>query len=302
MYSSSIGTTIALFVASVASQTLTKPPLQPDLDNLKQGFINNLGIIHSTQTPFQAGSIPSNCKTLVQREGFNAADIQVVTVQYDDCSAPWILCYHKSSNGPLSDLVNTFSRVPVRTRQYVRHVVSLPATYGHAYNSGGDVVMFGDTINNINVYIHESAHSLDLLGAYKDKPLSSSQKWLSEYAQDADVPDPYSQTNQIENVAQNTVVTTYERNVPGGFFGLNSNAMKIFHQYATVDTEQREAGTLLVKGGSCTLRLANSSPVPVAGTALRVAAAAQPNVALLAGITVMPGKDFDTKDSCKNAF
>lgn len=184
----------------------------------------------------------------------------------------------------------------------MRHVVSLPATAGHAYNDGGDIAMFGDTINNINVYIHESGHSLDLIGAYKDKPLSSSQKWLSEYAQDADVPDPYSQTNQVENVAQNTVVTTYERNVPGGFFGLNPDANKIFHQYATVDTEQREAGTLLVKGGSCTGRLANSDPVPVSGATVKIAAAAKPDVGLPAGITVVAGKDFNTKESCKDAF
>ncbi|KAL8641232.1 MAG: hypothetical protein Q9228_001931 [Teloschistes exilis] len=294
--------TIALFVASVASQRLTKPPLQQNLDNLKQGFLNNLGVVGNSRSGFQAGYIPSNCKKIVQREGFNPADITTVTIKYDDCSAPWILCYHKNSNGPITDLINTFARVPVRTRQFVRHVVTLPATSGHAYNDGGDIAMFGDTINNINVYIHESAHSLDLLGAYKDKPLSSSQKWLSEYAQDADVPDPYSQTNQVENVAQNTVVTTYERNVPGGFFGLNKDANKIFHQYATVDTEQREAGTLLVKGGSCTGRLANSNPVTVSGTNVKIAAAALPDVALPAGLVVVAAKDFNTKDSCKDAF
>ncbi|KAL9581547.1 MAG: hypothetical protein Q9212_003833 [Teloschistes hypoglaucus] len=294
--------TIALFVVSVASQRLTKPPLQPNLDNLKQGFLNNLGVVQSTRSGFQAGYIPANCKKIVQREGFNPADIQTVTIKYNDCSAPWILCYHKNSNGPIDDLINTFARVPVRTRQFVRHVVTLPATSGHAYNDGGDIAMFGDTINNINVYIHESAHSLDLLGAYKDKPLSSSQKWLSEYAQDSAVPDPYSQTNQVENVAQNTVVTTYERNVPGGFFGLNKDANKIFHQYATVDTEQREAGTLLVKGGSCTLRLANSDPVTISGATVKIATAAKPDVALPAGIIVVEGKDFNTKDSCKDAF
>lgn len=216
------------------------------------------------------------------------------------CSAPWVFCYHKSSNGPLNDLVDRFSRLPVHTRQFSRHIVSLPASSGHAYNDGGNLVFFGDTLSNINVHIHEAAHSLDLIGAfYPDKPLSSSAKWINEYNQDSAVPDPYAQTNQVENVAQNAVVTTYERNVPGGFFGLNPNANKIFHQYATVDTEQREAdpARLLVPGGTCTGRLANSSPVPISGSAT-VQAAAAPNVALPAGLATIKGAVFNTNDTC----
>ena len=159
--------------------------------------------------------------------------------------------------------------------------------------------MFGGTIDNINVYFHEAAHSLDLLGAYPIKPLSSSAKWASEYNLDSAVPDPYAQSSQVENVAQNTVVTAYERNVPGGFFGLNPNANRIFHQFATVDTQQREGGTLLVKGGGCTGRLTNSAPVPVSGTLKRMAASSMPNVDLPPGLKVFPGKDFSTKGSCK---
>ena len=100
-------------------------------------------------------------------------------------------------------------------------------------------------------------------------------------------------------MAQNTVVTTYERNVPGGFFGLNPDANKIFHQYATVDTEQRETDprSLLVPGGSCTGRLANSSPVPVAGAAT-VQAAAAPYVALPAGLATIKPVAFNTNETC----
>ena len=180
--------------------------------------------------------------------------------------------------------------------------MSLPSTNGYAYNSGGNLVFFGTTLSNLNVHIHEAAHSLDLLGAFfPDKPLSGSTKWTNEYNLDSAVPDPYAQTNQVENVAQNTVVTTYERNVPGGFFGLNSNANRIFHQYATVDTEQRNAAppNLLVRGGSCTGRLANSAPVLVSGSA-RVAQAAPAAVeALPEGVATIAGKDFDTKGTCR---
>ncbi|KAL9611180.1 MAG: hypothetical protein Q9167_004165 [Letrouitia subvulpina] len=298
----SISATFTIFVALVTSQRLTKPPLQPNLDNLKQGLLDNLHPTHSTRDPFQAGYIPSDCKKIVEREKFNPASIRIWNVHYDDCSAPWIICYHKNSNGSLDDLIDRFGRLPVHTRQYVRHVVSLPAAGGSAYNDGGNIAFFGTTLSNINVHVHESAHSLDLLGAYKDKPLSSSTNWINNYNQDADVPDPYAQTNQIENVAQNTVVDTYQRNVPGGFSGLNPNANKIFHQYATVDTEQREAGNLLIPGGTCTGRLANSSPVPVSGAASRVKAAEVPNVALPAGLQTITKVDFNTKDSCQAAF
>ncbi|KAL8772914.1 MAG: hypothetical protein Q9209_001934 [Squamulea sp. 1 TL-2023] len=300
---SSISTVIALFAALVSSQRLTKPPLQQNLDNLKQGFIDNLRPTTSTRTAFQAGYIPSDCKKIAIREGFNPADIQTWNIKYSDCVAEWVFCYHRSSNGALNDLVDRFGRLPVHTRQFNRHIVSLPATSGHAYNDGGNLVFFGDTLSNMNVHIHEAAHSLDLIGAfYPDKPLSSSAKWTSEYNLDSAVPDPYAQTNQVENVAQNTVVTTYERNVPGGFFGLNPNANRIFHQYATVDTEQRNAdpANLLVPGGVCTGRLANSSPVTIAGTATaRVAAA--PDVALPPGLATIRGASFNTNSSCNIA-
>ncbi|KAL8707094.1 MAG: hypothetical protein Q9225_007831 [Loekoesia sp. 1 TL-2023] len=255
---SSINAIVAFFVALVTSQRLNKPPLQPDLDNLKQGLLDNLHPVHSTRDRFKAGYIPSDCKTIAQREGFNAADIQVWNIHYDD--------------------------------------------NGGAYNDRGNIAFFGDTMSNLNVHIHEAAHSLDLQNAYKDKPLSSSTNWLNNYNKDPNVPDNYAQTNQIENVAQNTVITTYERNVPGGFWGLNPDANKIFYQYATVDTEQREAGKLLVPGGKCTSRLANSDPVPISGVATAATAAEKPDVALSADVSTIPDVDFNTKDSCQAAF
>ncbi|KAL8760572.1 MAG: hypothetical protein Q9184_003243 [Pyrenodesmia sp. 2 TL-2023] len=301
MHISIISTTVTLLAALVSSQRLTKPPLQQDLENLQAGFANNLRIVASTRTAFQAGYIPADCKNIAQREGFNPADIQTWNVKYADCSAVWVFCYHRSSNGLLSAFVDTFGRLPVHTRQFQRHIVSLPASSGYAYNDGGNLVFFGNVLSNINVHIHEAAHSLDLLGAfYPDKPLYSSTKWINEYNLDSAVPDPYAQTNQIENVAQNTVVTTYERNVPGGFFGLNPNANRIFHQFATVDTEQREANpaNLLIVGGTCTGRLANSNPVLISSTARVQAVEAAPSVALPPGLATIKGVAFNTNETC----
>lgn len=212
------------------------------------------------------------------------------------------MCYHKNSNGPLDDLVNRFGRLPVHTRQYVRHVITLPSANAYAYNSGGNIAFFGTTLSDLNVHVHESAHSLDLLNAYPDKPLSSSQRWQRAYNQDSAVPDPYAQTNQVENVAQNTVVATFDRNVPGGFPGKNPNANRIHNQYTTVVDEQREAGKLLIPGGQCTSRLQNSPAVPVGPGSTEAAeveaAGGAPDVSLPAGLAVVAPKEFNTNGTC----
>ncbi|KAL9601450.1 MAG: hypothetical protein Q9219_002516 [cf. Caloplaca sp. 3 TL-2023] len=273
-----ISATITALAALVSTQTLNKPPLQQNLDNLKQGLLNNLKATANTRSPYQAGQIPADCKTIAQREGFRPADIRAVNV----------------NNGPIDDLINRFGRLPVHARQYVRHVVSLPAANGYAYNDGGNIVFFGVTLSDMNVHIHETAHSLDLLNAYPDKPLSSSAKWLNAYNSDPNVPDPYSQTNQVENVAQNTVVATFDRNVPGGFPGLNPNANKIRSQYTLVQTEASNANPtmLLVQGGTCTARLANSNPVPVGAAAATLASAG--SEAVPAGLAEIAKVNFNT--------
>ena len=101
-------------------------------------------------------------------------------------------------------------------RQWIRHLIALPDSNTHAYSQGGNIAMF-NKIDSMDLFVHETGHSLDLLGAYPVQPLSSSAEWLDSYNQDEDVPDPYSQTNQIENVAQNTVVAFFDKIVSGGF-------------------------------------------------------------------------------------
>lgn len=166
--------------------------------------------------------------------------------------------------------------------------------------------MFNRINGDMTVFLHESGHSLDLLGAYPDKPLSSSANWINNYNQDSNVPDPYAQTNQVENVAQNTVVDSYNLNVPGGFAGIEPNWGKIFHQYATVQTAQRNAGNLLVPGGTCTKRLTNSAPVSQTSSKRslegRFALGAKPNVALASHLEVIPPKEFNTEKDCKHRW
>ena len=155
-------------------------------------------------------------------------------------------------------------------------------------------------------FIHETAHSLDLQGAYQQQPHvseSSAQNWLDNYAQDPNVPDTYSQTNMIEDVAQASVIAAFDTNVPGGYGSIEPRSYNIFHQYATIDTVQRNAGNLLKPGGSCTRRLANSAPVQAGGSArmsrvMRARDGGMPDVSLADELDVIPAKEFSTKEAC----
>ncbi|KAL8703216.1 MAG: hypothetical protein Q9201_003602 [Fulgogasparrea decipioides] len=303
-----IGLTLA---ALTHAGELDKPPLAPNLDYLADGLMNNFPSAGHSIKQWDQGWIPKDCKNEAEEAGHSAADVSTYEVSYEDCNTAWVMCYHKDAGQSFDDFVELFGRVPVAARQYVRHVIALPDSGPHAYNAGGNIAMFAPQPGGLGfeVFMHETGHSLDLLGAYTGGQLSTSQNWLDNYNQDPNVPDPYSQTNQIENVAQNTVVAAYNVQVPGGFGSLEPKWQNIFHQYATVQTWQRESGNLLVPGGQCSHRLTNSETVPIDGSssrrmarreerAARKALAARksekPGVSLGEGIEVIPPKDFHT--------
>lgn len=163
--------------------------------------------------------------------------------------------------------------------------------------------MFDRINGDLTVFIHETSHSLDLLGAYTgtNDPFSTSDTWLKNYAEDSHVPDPYSRTNQWENLAQNTVVATYNLNVPGGFSGVEPKWQGLRHQLSAIGTEQKEEGDLLIKGGLCMKRLANSKVVLKKGHLRnRVRQLEEPpDVGLSDSVDIIEPVDFDTKEACK---
>ena len=190
-------------------------------------------------------------------------------------------------------------------REWVRHVIDVPGSAGSAFEYDGTLTFVRPHTSMINVMIHETGHSLDLNGAYADKSLSNSDNWYASqathkkgkkltyrwnnYDQDSDVPDPYSQTNAIEDVAQITVVSAFNLNVPGGIGTVEKNKQKIFHQYATLETEARNAGkgnSILMPGENqkCTHRLPASKPVPKGNTD-DSSLGDKPDVSLSPGIT-----------------
>ena len=84
MQLSSLIAAASLLTATALAQRLDKPPLQQDLENLQQGFSDNLHPASFTQNPYAAGFIPSDCKDIAQNENQNPADFTVVDVQFDD--------------------------------------------------------------------------------------------------------------------------------------------------------------------------------------------------------------------------
>ena len=217
------------------------------------------------------------------------------------------MCYHRNSASPINALIDTFGRLPVRTREYIRHVVSIPADRPWGYHMDGTLTLLGSAIDSLAIQFHEAAHSLDLENAYPLKPLSSSPEWLQAYDKDSAVPDPYAQASQTENVAQNTVVAAFDKLVPGGIKGVMQNSGLIRNQYELILSQQAAGGDLLIPGGRCTKRMPNSQPVWVGMTSRVMRARAEvekmgkrPDVSIhdpdLEILEVMPS---DTREACK---
>ncbi|KAL4786972.1 hypothetical protein BJX76DRAFT_319673 [Aspergillus varians] len=247
-----------LAALSPAQAALDKPALTNDLDYLLEGNTNNL--------PQNGGPywgkwdddlIPADCKSIAESEDLNPADFEVYDIFYDDCADGWSFCRHKNSSNDLEVLVNTFGRVPVRMRSWIRHILTIPGD-NWAFNSNGNIALSGTTSKNLDVILHETGHSLDLLHAYGSEALSSTDEWEEAYNKDSNVPDNYARTNQVENVAQNTVVAIYDQVVPGGFPGVQPDYTKIQNQYTLL---QDKAGNQILPGGTCDRHLENSDTV-----------------------------------------
>ena len=184
-------------------------------------------------------------------------------------------------------MIDIFGRLPVRMRQFIRHVISLPGT--KSAGSSGDNIQLNGPID-ITVYAHEIGHSLDS-HAFDPKygaPFSNSQVWIDNYNMDSAVTDDYAQTSQQENFAQETVVSLYDKVVPGGIGTIQPNWKAIFHQYATL---QGYIGDTIIPGGTCSHRLANSPAVPKSSSAKARINTAKPDVSLshkVTGIAAIP--------------
>lgn len=102
---------------------------------------------------------------------------------------------------------------------------------GSAYTDRANTVYMKPSDKMQTTMVHETAHAVDLNGGYSGVVLSGSDIWNSNYALDSHVPDTYSQTDTVEDVAQNTVVAVLDVNVPGpngGFATIEPNWGEVF--------------------------------------------------------------------------
>lgn len=123
--------------------------------------------------------------------------------------------------------------------------------------SNGDVVV--ESAPGLSTLLHELSHSLDWHALPKySSPFSGTSNWQNEYAKDSHTPTGYGRTNWMEDFAETGMVGVYDKVVPGGFGGINSNWNQIFHQYATY---QGYLGNTILPGGTCDKRFPNTAPV-----------------------------------------
>ncbi|KAL6237117.1 hypothetical protein BDW75DRAFT_238578 [Aspergillus navahoensis] len=245
----------ALFL-TLAHAELDKPALTSNLDYLLDGNANSLPTVNSQIAVWASGYIPKDCQDLGSDEGYDASEFEVYEVTYDDCGDPWLFCRHKDVKIDIATAAETFSKLPVKIRDWVRQILLLPGA-DSAFAINGNVAFFGATGRNIDVMVHESAHGLDGFAAFGES-FSSSDGFLAAYDADTHVPDNYARSSQAENVAQNTVVAVYNKNVPGGFPGVQEQYTAILNQYSYI---QKKAGVALLPGGTCDRHLENSETV-----------------------------------------
>ncbi|KAL8809912.1 MAG: hypothetical protein Q9200_003013 [Gallowayella weberi] len=325
MRSCYLGFTAALFSTFVLCENpsyadkLNKPTLYPagtdifdPTAGLRDGLMANLHPTNGSMDQWGPGWIPKACTApSSHKDPLKLADTEVWNLHYDDCPTPWIVCYNKNSGYELSTVFDLFGRLPVKSRAYVRTLMILPQetgqAKGYAYTRNQDIVIYGNDIDNFMVYIHETGHALDIGGAYSDDGswLSSSDDWLKSYDQDKLVVDGYALNNQLENVAQNHIVDSYDVNVPGGFGMLNGGWRDIYHQYATLDQKQKKADNRLRPGGECSKRIPNDEVIPFPSTwTSRVmkekkrAVGEKPNVDIAPGLERIAPVEFDTRELC----
>jgi len=150
-------------VAAADPPPLDKPVLNPSfpgggLISLAWGLTFKLPVTHSRRDMWGAGWIPEGCKWMAEFAKVNPADIEAFNVYYDDCPDSWVLCRHKDSLMSQEKLATMFGQLPVRMRDYVRHMIALPG--GNSGQSfGQDFLIRGDV--DLTVLVHEIGHNLD---------------------------------------------------------------------------------------------------------------------------------------------
>ncbi|KAF5375904.1 hypothetical protein D9615_008167 [Tricholomella constricta] len=148
-------------------------------------------------------------------------------------------------------MVDAFGRLPVRYRQWKSF-------------------FFKDSYIP-TIWVHESTHLVDALAIpVNGARFSQSQTWIDAINLDPKVPDPYSNTNVVEDFAQVANMAMFDRVSPNGISSVEPNWVEVFHQLASAELILSDN---VLPGGFCTRRWADSTIVamPLRTTSDRVA-------------------------------
>ena len=236
------------------AQKLDKPAIWQNLDMFGPDLMQHLPRAqHQINHAPSANSTFTDCINTTLKHGFHSEDIELFEVKYEDCEYKWKMCRHKDSKESQDGLAELFGRVPVRARQWIKWIASLPAEHGYPYCSAiadaGGILLSNCNGTELELAIHETSHLLDNADAYKIKGISRSDEWKNMYKLDQGVPDRYSQTDMIENFAQVSVIAVLNINHPQS--SLLIQEVPMFNQLGFILKEQARADSLLVSNGTC---------------------------------------------------
>ncbi|KAJ6543560.1 hypothetical protein DFH09DRAFT_1390735 [Mycena vulgaris] len=161
--------------------------------------------------------LPGSCAPYMGAGKECTANMTATNVNFEDCGDPFTVCRCSDATMDMDTVLDRLGRVPVGLRRYMGVVVVLGGTEPHAYTlTNGDIHLFGDCA--MDTWVHEASHSFDFGTA---DPHSGTPDWAQAIADDSCVPDNYSLTNRIEDLAQMVVVKTYallyDGHLPPGF-------------------------------------------------------------------------------------
>ncbi|KLU85095.1 hypothetical protein MAPG_04127 [Magnaporthiopsis poae ATCC 64411] len=247
----------------------TKASIEPKMDGNKVSERLNV-VLKTTQykiEPWKDNNyIAADCARIAKERGVSPNDFDVFYVRYADCGEPWVFCREKKSKASDKDLADSFGKMPVRSRSYVRHVIGLAGRpdikfAGLWTGPGSDIILVDKP--DIKVMVHELMHAVDHMAMAKHtggtmKPLSGTNLWRSEWAKDPKTVTPYASNGWSDNFAEVGVYALYDKTVPGGLGAIQPKFADVQHQIRTL---QKYAGQTMIPGGSCSARIQPSKAV-----------------------------------------
>lgn len=101
----------------------TKASIEPKMDGNKVSERLNV-VLKTTKYTIEAWKdnnyIAADCARIAKERGVSPNEFDVFYVRYADCGEPWVFCREKKSKATDKDLADSFGKMPVRSRSYVR--------------------------------------------------------------------------------------------------------------------------------------------------------------------------------------